>query len=335
MVSKAKKRRRLIIGISMMAIISLSIALHLFDAADEKIVGGNLHLPDPLDMEILAMSSQDQDTLRERFQRPSKQAAFPNPYSFGDFSKTDDAAPLISEIFTTPEEVILAYFAILESAANMIGYSGGCGTIGHAKQPYAYAYELLTEQTRSEMDLDQFIESFAGIGHITLLYLYPAYAPPETPPDTQYYMVEIETITGSKTQDANPGGSYFAYYYGIVTVETTGEDGFKIKRIDYLPEDFLCAPYHGWSYDAEAMIDIVYRQNLNLIDSIEKTEQADRMLYLYASGNGRQYRFDFVRLTNGNDLLLHENILVGSAWQETDLLTGNWQEYKFSVRQFS
>ncbi|QOX63230.1 hypothetical protein FRZ06_07655 [Anoxybacterium hadale] len=53
---------------------------------------------------------------------------------------------------------------------------------------------------------------------------------------------------------------------------------------------------------------IVYGDNLKLIDKIDRTEQNGNMISIYASGNGKSYRFDFVRLTNGYDILLHESI---------------------------
>lgn|GEM_PF-1179010 len=330
------KNRLLIIGLSMAALsVAAFAAVRWFQGPDQQTAGGNIHFSDCPEQGVQALSGSTGALLNEEFHRPSKQPALPNPYAYADFETADHQPPLISEIFHTPEEVILAYFGILENAANMGGYSGGCGTIGDATQPYPYAYELLTPESRSEMSLEQFIASFAGIGHITLLSLYPAYAPPETPPYLQYYMVEIETITGRNKQDGNGQGSYFAYYYGIVTVEETGEGGYKIKRIDYLPEDFLCAPYHGWSYDAEALVNIVYGENLRLIDAVEKIGQQDGWIHVYAAGNGRQYRFDFVRLTNGYDILLQENMLVDGEWQATQLLPDRWEGYKFSIRRFS
>jgi len=70
----------------------------------------------------------------------------------------------------------------------MAGFHGGCGTIGWSKIPYQYAYELLSRETRQKMSLEKFEESFSGIGHTTLLKLYPAYQPPNTPADIKYYM---------------------------------------------------------------------------------------------------------------------------------------------------
>jgi len=52
---------------------------------------------------------------------------------------------------------------------------------------------------------------------------------------------------------------------------------------------------------------------------------------VYAVGNGQLYRFDFVRLTNGEDLLIRENIKFAGVWKETNLLKEQDQIYKFSI----
>lgn len=99
----------------------------------------------------------------------------------------------------------------------------------------------------------------------------PAYAPPGTPAGIQYYMVEIELITGTKVNadEEQHAGSQFAYYYGLITTEDTPDEGWKIKNIHYIPEDFLCAPMHSWFYPSEAIMQIVYGDNLKLIDKID------------------------------------------------------------------
>lgn len=336
MVIKIKRRTSLTIGTGIVVIIVIFyFAMHFLNLPINIIAGGNIHSIDYPPIESQTVFRQQDEIISERFQRPSKQAALLNKYSFNDFEKQDAKAPLITKTFESSEDVILAYYGILEDASNMLGYSGGCGTIGSSKLPYPYAYELYTKESQSKMDLDQFIRSFEGIGYTTLLKIYPAYIPPQTPHTIQYYMVEIEVITGKQNSEErrkyNQQISYFAYYYGIITVERTPKDGYKIKQIDYLPEEFLCAPLHGWFYDADAVIEIVYKQNLKIIDTIGKTEQNDGLIHIYASGNNQQYRFDFVRLTNGHDILLHENTLENGQWKESNLLTDKWENFKFSI----
>jgi hypothetical protein len=297
------------------------------------IAGGNLHSSMHIPDGTVPVVNQQVEKMDERFTRPSKELPYPNPYSFKDFRKEDETPPLVTEKFNDPEILILAYYGILQDASNMVGYSGGCGTIGMSRLPYPYAYELLIKQKQKEMSLDQFIDSFEGIGHITLLKVAPAYAPTGTPSNIKYYMVEIEVITGVKanTDEEYNQGSQFAYYYGLITVEKTPGEGWKIKDINYIPEDFLCAPMHGWFYFSDAVVQIVYGDNLKLIDEIVKTEQEGDMLHIYASGAGKNYRFDFIRLTNGYDIFLHENILKNGVWKETSLLTDKWEYLKLTI----
>ena len=270
----------------------------------------------------------------ERFQRPSKQSALRLKYSFEDFINSTEKPPYIHILFQSPKDVIQAYYAILKEASNMTGYYGGCGTIGWATIPYPYAYELFTAAKREKVSLDQFEKSFAGIGHITLLKLLPAYSPLGTPENIKYFMVEIETITGTPYKEKNNSHAqptYFSYYYGIITTEHSPSEGWKIKSIDYLPEDFLCAPYHHWDWDAEALVEIIYKNWYKVINKIEKMDKKDSIIRIYAKGNHTRYRFDFVRLTNGEDILLHEYVEEKGQWKETNLLQEKHQMYKLSI----
>ncbi|CUX44523.1 hypothetical protein [Clostridium sp. C105KSO13] len=300
---------------------------------DRVIVGGSVRYILQGSNETVSVMNQESKVNSERFQRPSKALPYPNPYSFKDFQKNDEQSPLIGKRFDNPEDLILAYYGILQEASNMIGYSGGCGSIGWSKVPYPYAYELLTKETQKEMSLNQFIDSFCGIGYTTLLKLIPAYAPSDTPAGIKYYMVEIELITGTKVNDGEGqhDGSQFAYYYGLITTEKMPDQGWKIKDIYYIPEDFLCAPMHSWFYLSDAIVQIVYGNNLKLIDRIDKTEQKNDMIYIYASGKEKSYRFDFVRISNGYDILVHEYILDNGSWKETNLLSDKWKNMKLTV----
>jgi len=268
-----------------------------------------------------------------RFERPSSQPALENKYTFVLFDKSRTNEPFSLSGFQTPEDVILAFFGILRDAANMAGYSGGCGTIGWSKLPYPYAYELLSADRQKNMPLKQFEDSFRGIGHITLLKLYPAFLPPGTPENVRYHMVEAEVITGAPSGDPAGFGSggHFAYFYGIVTTGRDKKDGWKIITIDYFPEDFLCAPLHGWAYESQTLVPIVYQNWYHLIDRVDKTEQKGNMISVYASGGEKQYRFDFVRITNGTDVLLHEMVSKNGKWVETDLLKDEDQVLKLSI----
>lgn len=293
------------------------------------LMGGVVHTMASIENTTSESASDDDDF--SRFQRPSSQPALDNKYDMAQFDRDRGGNPLSLDHFKTPEDVILAYFGILREAANMVGYSGGCGTIGWATLPYPYAYELLSDSQRKTMTLQQFEDSFKRIGQLTLLKLYPAYTPPGTPENIRYHMIEAEVITGAPMNDpvGYYSGSHFAYFYGIVTTELSQNKGWKIKAIDYFPEDFLCHPMHGWDYDAQSLVPIIYQNWYHLIDHVDKTEQSGNMISVYASGGGKKYRFDFIRITNGNDVLLHEMVDQDGQWTETNLLKN--QVYKLSI----
>lgn len=300
-----------------------------------SVMGGAFHkmaFQVPAEKEVL---NQDQmKFLDERFRRPSKQTPLENSYSFSDFEKENDTHPLITTVFQNPEDVVKAYFGILQSASNMAGYSGGCGSIGNGLQPYPYAYELFSASAQQRTRLQDFIDSFKGIGFITLLKLYPAYIPPGTPGNIRYYMFETEAITGRPGKDDAEllkNGSLFDYYYGLVTIINVPDIGWKIESIDCFSEDFLCAPEHSWFYLSDAVVTFIYHDWYQLIDQIDKTEQNGDIISIYASGKDKKYRFDFVRLTNGYDIMLHENIFINGKWEETNLLKPENQSFKLSV----
>jgi len=325
----------------LICILSLAIVLVLMwviteDTTIQPVMGGYIHANDKAGQEDIqpVFYDEHENTDSERFQRPSKQSVLKLKYSAKYFiSNSEQLPPYIKTVFQTPEDVIQAYYAILQDASNMAGYYGGCGTVGWSKIPYPYAYELLTKETREKIALKEFEESFAGVGHITLLKLHPAYQPHNTSANIKYYMVEIEVITGLPYKEgdnkAQPG--YFAYYYGLIFVEEIPSEGWKIKSIYYVPEDFLCHPMHHWDYDARALTEIVYKNWYGLINDIEKVEKDDSLIHVHAIGKGNKYRFDFVRLTNGDDVLLHENVQQNGQWREVNLLKEEDQSYKFSI----
>ncbi len=281
------------------------------------------------DIPIGAIHNSDTE-IYDRFRRPSWLRPLDNPYSFSDFQKDNDEKPLITKKFDSPLDVSLAYFGILNKASNLEGYSGGCGSVGDGLNPYPYAYELFTASKQSEITLKDFIASFKGIGYITLLELTPSYDPAKTE-NTETFMFEIETIEGDKVKvrdeeckDCEHNHFVgFSYYYGVIKAEKT-DAGYKISCITMIPEDFLCAPEHSWFYLGDAVVEIVYKDNLGIIEKIDKMEQDGNRIYIYASGHGKNYRFDFIRVTNGYDILLFENINESGVWKPVDLGTQEW-----------
>ncbi|WP_202708438.1 hypothetical protein [Sporosalibacterium faouarense] len=282
------------------------------------------------DQEVLSLHDFRID--RERFQRPSKEPALDLKYRYNDLLKG------YPEKYSTAIDVIHSYYSMLKEASNTIGFQGGCGTIGMGREPYTHAYELLSNETKKDISYEKFLDSFEGVGHITLLKLYPAYESPSTPSNIKHYIVEIEVITGPPREEGeeyNSEPTYFAYYYGIITAVYEGSNGWKIKSVDYIPEDFLCAPYHLWDWDGKMFVEIVYRDWYNLISKIDNVEKNESIVSVYASGNGKEYKFDFIRLTNGEDILVHEFVKEYGKWTEVNILRPEHQGYKLSVSNFN
>lgn len=184
------------------------------------------------------------------------------------------------------------------------------------------------------MSLDKFIASFSGTAHTTLLKLLPVYAPPDTPENIKYHMAEFEIITYPKYNKKVgniPQPSYFTYYFGLITTEHTPAGGWKIKAMDYIPEDFLGAPYHLWHWDSTMLVQVVFGHWYNLIDEIEKVDIQGSDIRIYAKGRQNRYKFDAVRLTNGEDIFLHEYVWENGQWKEVDYIVEKHKYLKFSV----
>lgn len=310
------------ITLALLAILVLGFFMYGYgkDPMAFYLAGGYITEREDFGLGIEAATQQDAYDYSERFQRPSKLRAYPNPYA--DISP--DKVPVQ---FTGPDEAVLAYYAILKEASNMEGYTGGCGTVGQAAYPYAYAYQLLSDGYRQAQPLSAFTDSFQGIGHITLLNLATLHESEEN----AVLFAELEFITGLKEggeETENGAQTQFHYYYAVV--DLINETGWQIENIRYYAEDFLCAPYHGWSYDAQAVVDIVYRENLQLVDRIAEVKKTAGRIYVYAEGSGQTYRFAFIRLTNGYDILAHEYIYDNGAWREVQLLSGEWENLKLT-----
>lgn len=115
--------------------------------------------------------------------------------------------------------------------------------------------------------------------------------------------MEIETIEG-----AEKNISYFAYYYGYIYI-SKNENQFKINNLVLHGEDYLCAPYHGWDYIAEAIIDIKYGNWYGLVNETYATQQDNFAKNIYFKGtDGNDYRIEFLQLTNGVDIEIAQYI---------------------------
>ncbi|WP_105618930.1 hypothetical protein [Vallitalea okinawensis] len=220
----------------------------------------------------------------------------------------------------------------------MRGYQAGCGSIVLMDEPYPYAYRLLSEDVKEEITLEEFKDSFKGTGAITLLHLTPAYRPPNTPNYIKYFFVEIEVLKGHPYKKGEYKGqpNYFEYYYGIVTTEYNEKVGWRIKSVDYSPEVYLCHPLHGWDYEHMYFLHIVYNNWYEMDLTFDDEEMDNNYLQVYASNKDNEYKFDFIRLTNGEDVLLHEYIKKDEQWKEVSILKPRDEKYyKISIQKYN
>ncbi|ROR22357.1 hypothetical protein EDD66_11542 [Mobilisporobacter senegalensis] len=237
----------------------------------------------------------------ETYYRPSKLPVLNNRnYNISfldDYYKKDwSKITLPDELFKTPEDMILNYFSILRDAANPEeGKHAGCGTIGHAMTPYPFAYTFLSSPFKEKLSFEQYLESFENILHLNLIKYkeIPVY----NNSNTIRYFVEIETIEGSEKSVA-----YFGYYYGYVDL-IKENDLFKISNLEFHGEDYLCAPMHGWAWDAEGVVDVKYGGWCSLVKERYPTQKEDYVKKIYFKGtDDNDYMIEFFQLTNDNDI---------------------------------
>lgn len=245
--------------------------------------------------------SCDQNNL-ETFFRPSQLPVLNTRFSSSDFfdsyfEKEPSEISLPDDLMDTPENTILNYFSILRDAANPVEKkSSGCGTIGNGKIPYPVSYQFLSEQYQKNLSYDAYLKTYENILHINLIKYHQI--PPKAPQeDTIRYFIELETIEGTERETGA-----FSYYYGFVDLEKEGTQ-YKITDMHYFGENFLCAPYHGWQWDAQANVEIRYGDWCNLINGeVQLTQNDDIIRVLFDGTDGYQYCIVFFQLTNGTDL---------------------------------
>lgn len=215
----------------------------------------------------------------------------------GDNPVTPEKSKIPQEYFKSPDETIINYFSILRDAENLTKEKmGGCGTVGASKYPFPIAYSFLTPEFQKKVDYRQYIKSYEGIAHTSLIKL--RLLPPDLihPRDIRYF-VEIETIEGS-----DKGVTYFAYYYGYIYIQKQ-EEKYLISDLQLYGEDFLCAPMHGWYHNAEANVSIRYGNWCKMIDVQYPTKQEDYVKRIYFKGtDGSDYMIEFIHLTNDTDV---------------------------------
>jgi hypothetical protein len=232
---------------------------------------------------------------------------FFSPY----YEKTYKEINLPASLLRTPDETILNYFSILREAENLtINQLGGCGTVGMAKGPFPIAYNFFTKDYQKRISYREYLQSFEGIGHLNLIKLNRL----SDENETIHYFVELETIEGS-----SKGVTYFAYYYGYVNLKKE-QSLYKISNMKLYGEDFLCAAYHLWQHDAEAVVGIMYGEWCKLVKKQLPTKQEGYVKTIdFIGTDGEDYQFVFYQLTNDTDVLI-------SQYKKDP--KGNWESIK-------
>lgn len=240
--------------------------------------------------------------LNERYFRPSKLSAL-NLNKEGEellnkfFDVSSENIELPKELFKEPWETVLNYYSVLREARYAEEDKiGGCGTVGWERRPYPIAYNFFSKEYRKNTDFKTYVESFKGISHINLVKLRNITDESTTNGEIKYF-IELEALKSSEK-----GDTYFAYYYENLYLKP--EEGlFKISNIELYGEDFLCAPYHGWRYQAENYVDVTYGNWCKLIEKRLPTVQEGYIKNIDIKGtDGKEYRFQFIQLTNGVDI---------------------------------
>lgn len=218
---------------------------------------------------------------------------------------------LPEKLMNTPEDTILNYFSILREAANpQKGKGAGCGTIGLAGIPYPVSYKFLSSSYQKNLPYKQYLDIFQNILHISLIK-YRELPDYDNTDNIIRYFVELETIEGTEKNTA-----VFAYYYGFL--EFINENGqYKISDLELYGEDYLCAPYHGWVYDAQANVQIRYGEWCSMINEMYPVLKKDYIINISFKGtDGKDYLIVFYQLTNDMDIEVAQyKREEGSSWQ--------------------
>lgn len=267
------------------------------------VMGGYIHDHVPSKEALQEDSFKSKEDV-ETFFRPSKLTIINNtPLNYSFFDKYYDVPPekivIDKALLSTPQNVIINYYNLLREASyydeNSKKYSG-CGSMGTGSIAYSIAYGFLADNYKSTINYKTFLNSFNNIYHINLIKLYEI---PESIENNLYkkFFVEIETIEGSDKPMTN-----FGYYYGFIQVYKNN-NSYKICSMDFYGEDFLCAPYHGWSWKGEYVVATKYGEWCKLVEGSPRTEVTDYIKKIYFQGrDGNEYMIEFAMLTNDTDV---------------------------------
>lgn len=235
----------------------------------------------------------------EKYFRPSKLPVLNNKEevnelinNYYDKEVNDISIPI--KFIKSPEDTILNYFSLLREAANPSDSKYiGCGSLGDGNRPYPIAYNFFDDEYKKKVSFNTYKDSFSNMFHISLIKYK------EVPSDNENlkYFYEIEVIQALENNIAS-----FTYYYGFIELGKSG-DRFKILDISITPENYLCAPYHGWVYDGASKVEIEYGNWCKLIKKMGKTEVDGYVKNIYFLGNdNKNYKIQFYTLTNDYDI---------------------------------
>lgn len=280
-------------------ITTMPLKIDATEKGNKYILGGNLVDESIIyeDLELVDSSEESYDL--ERFFRPSDMVILNNENlnileEF--YNKNPYKIELPSKPFRSGKDTVVNYFNVLREAANPTEENKtGCGSLGNAKWPYPVAYNFLSKSYQKELSYKDFLNSFKNMLHINLIKVNNIPSDKDNP-DLLKYFVELEIIEGS-TEDKG----VFAYYYGYIYLDKEN-DGYKIVKMDYSAENYLCAPYHGWAYDAKSFVEIEYGNWCSLIegDVIVNEDGYQKRVY-YKDKDENEYYVLFYELTNGVD----------------------------------
>lgn len=294
---------KIIVLIIMIAVGTTAISYTEEKKPEKLILGGSyikeIKIEDNKENDRKANNSE-QNYILEQFFRPSNMPILNGKIEnsiYDMYGKNYSEINIPKEILKTPQDTIINYFIVLRDAANPNDETQtGCGTLGDAKGPYPVAYNFLSNSYKKQISYNEYLKSFENKLHINLIKLNKV-APDKDNPNSIKYFVELEVIEGT-----NENKGVFAYYYGYIYLEK--ENGmYKIKDMQYAPENYLCAPYHGWSYDAKYFVEIKYKEWCSLVngDLEVKKDGYEKKVYFKDKYNNEYYVL-FYQLTNGVDI---------------------------------
>ena len=282
----------------LLSIILISSTLLANGEPNNLILGGTYLQERKIESEIKVDNEEETYSL-QRFFRPSNMPILNtkrNLLNIDDYNKNPSDININKDLLKTPQDTIINYFSILREAANPLDNTKtGCGSLGDTKGPYPYAYNFLSKSYKDKITYQQYLDSFKNQLHINLIKLNEV--PPNQNSNDIKYFVELEVIEGTD----KPKG-VFAYYYGYIYLEKE-DDLYKIKKMEYSPENYLCAPYHSWNWDAKSVVEIEYGEWCSLIDgeTVLTKDGYERKVY-FKDKNKNEYYVLFYELTNGVDI---------------------------------